>query len=90
MARHALLTGLQAPLLELDVSRRLEQRVEEAHDDPAGTAARGTGAPAVTPRLATRAARRSRGRRRHGPITSQFHVHVTVRLLQPLRSIAAT
>lgn len=42
-----------------------------------GEAARGTGAPAVTPRLATRAAGRSRGRGRRGPMGAQRAGHVT-------------
>lgn len=67
-----LLTGLEAPLLQLDVPGRFEQRVEQAHD----AAARGTSAPAVTPRLATRHPARSRGRRHRRPIAARRARHV--------------
>lgn len=43
-ARRPALTGLEAPLLQLDEARRLEQRVEEAHVGSAG-GARGTTRP---------------------------------------------
>lgn len=65
----------QPALLQLDVARRLQQRVEEAHVAPRGGRARcgRAGGHAAT----AGHARRSRGRRRPGPITAQWRGHVT-------------
>ncbi|CAH2237515.1 jg4290 [Pararge aegeria aegeria] len=75
------LTGLEAPLLQLDEARRLEQRVEEAHVRSAASA-RGTSAPAVTPRLATRSAGRSRGRPHNAPMAKRRAHHVAAVIRQ--------
>ncbi|KAJ8713107.1 hypothetical protein PYW08_008411 [Mythimna loreyi] len=85
--RVSLLTGagLQAPLLQLDEARRLQQRVEQAHGLAAGGAR--CGAAAVTPRLATRAAAHVAARR--APMAARRARHVTAPPSQWARASAA-
>lgn len=81
LAGPARLTGLQAPFLQLDEARRLQQGVQEAHGGH-GTAPARRRAVQARPLSrrdwpATRAARRSRGRRHYAPMAAPRPRHVT-------------